>query len=71
MEFDIGYASSVIKSEGLAVSSMIRVVEDESFEKAVADDKITRAEAEDFRREAWGLLAAVVATASEMESAAK
>lgn len=35
MEFDIGYATSVIKSEGDAVSSMIRVVQDASFEKAV------------------------------------
>ena len=35
MEFDIGYATSVMKSEGLAVGSMVRVVQDKSFEKAV------------------------------------
>lgn len=35
MEFDIGYATSVMKNEGLAVGSMVRVVQDKSFEKAV------------------------------------
>lgn len=35
MEIDIDYATSVMKSEGLAVSSMVRVVQDASFEKAV------------------------------------